>query len=73
MKEVLQKRWLLWVAGIVLGAIAGYLYYDQIGCTSGSCRITSDPMNSTLYGALVGVLLFDSFYRRKTMDDAKPE
>ncbi len=44
--------------GVVLGAIAGYAYYYFIGCSSGSCGITSDPLNSTLYGTMVGVLLF---------------
>jgi hypothetical protein len=34
--------------GIVVGAIAGYLYYFYVGCASGTCAITSKPLNSTL-------------------------
>ncbi|TNE27520.1 MAG: hypothetical protein EP346_12195 [Bacteroidetes bacterium] len=64
MNALFQRRWLLWVVGIGVGAIGGYLYYSQIGCESGSCAITSDPTNSTLYGSLMGVFLFDSFYRK---------
>jgi hypothetical protein len=37
-------------AGILVGAVAGYLYYRYIGYNSGTCVITSKPLNSTLYG-----------------------
>lgn len=51
----------LTIIGIVFGAIGGFAYYYFVGCTSGTCAITSKPMNSTLYGALMGGLLFSSF------------
>ena len=47
--------------GVVVGAIAGYVYYFYIGCASGTCAITSKPLNSTLYGGLMGGLLFNMF------------
>ena len=47
--------------GIIIGLIAGYLYYAEIGCISGTCAITSKPINSTLYGGLMGGLLFNLF------------
>jgi hypothetical protein len=47
--------------GVVVGAIAGYAYYHFIGCASGTCAITSKPLNSTLYGSLMGGLLFNMF------------
>ncbi|HWS59880.1 MAG TPA: DUF6132 family protein [Flavobacterium sp.] len=49
--------------GIVVGAIAGYLYYYYVGCASGSCAITSKPLNSTLYGAAMGGLVFNMFIK----------
>ena len=49
--------------GIVVGAIAGYLYYYYIGCASGTCSITSKPLNSSLYGAVIGGLLFNMFVK----------
>lgn len=49
--------------GIVIGAIAGYLYYYYVGCASGTCAITSKPLNSTLYGAAMGGLLFNMFIK----------
>ena len=39
--------------GTAIGLLAGYLYYQQIGCVDG-CTITGDPLNSSLYGALMG-------------------
>lgn len=35
----------------------GYAYYALIGCNSGSCAISSHPLNSALYGALYGALM----------------
>lgn len=49
------------IIGIVVGAIAGYLYYHFVGCAGGTCPITSKPLNSTLYGALMGGLLLTPF------------
>jgi hypothetical protein len=51
--------------GIVVGAIAGYLYYYYIGCRSGSCPINSNPWVSTLWGALIGYLGGDMFRQKK--------
>jgi len=49
--------------GAIVGAITGYLYYKYVGCSSGNCRITSKPLNSTLYFALIGGLLFNMFVK----------
>ncbi|MFM2258149.1 MAG: hypothetical protein RLZZ424_82 [Bacteroidota bacterium] len=49
--------------GIIIGAIAGWLYWNFIGCSSGTCAITSKPLNSTLYGALMGYLVAGIFQK----------
>jgi hypothetical protein len=54
------------IIGIVAGAIAGYLYYYFVGCASGTCAITSNPINSSAYGALMGGLLLSMFTKEKT-------
>jgi hypothetical protein len=51
--------------GLAVGALGGYLYYHFIGCTSGSCPITSQPLNSTLYGAMMGGLAFSGWQKEK--------
>ncbi|MBK6984462.1 MAG: hypothetical protein IPH32_06780 [Bacteroidetes bacterium] len=56
-----MKKWLLnnklTVIGAIVGAIGGYLYYYFVGCASGTCGITSSPINSTLYFAILGGLI----------------
>lgn len=59
--KMTKKGYIITGIGIVIGLIAGYLYYDQIGCLTGTCAITSKPLNSTLYGGLMGGLLFNLF------------
>jgi hypothetical protein len=45
------------VIGAAIGGLLGFLYYKFIGCASGTCPITSKPLNSVLYGAVMGLLL----------------
>jgi hypothetical protein len=42
----------------LIGAIIGYSYYYFIGCNSGSCAITSRPLNSIVYGAFMGFVWY---------------
>lgn len=51
----------LGLIGLMVGAIAGFAYWKFIGCASGTCMITSKPLNSSLYGAIMGYLLFSMF------------
>ena len=60
MRKILSKHWLK-IAGVLVGALGGCIYYIKVGCLSGTCPITSDPTNSVLYGALMGFLLFNLF------------
>lgn len=54
----LRKHFLIFI-GIVIGGLGGFLYYYFIGCSSGTCAITSKPVNSTIYGMVLGGLLSD--------------
>jgi hypothetical protein len=60
-----MKTWMIWGLGLVVGATGGYLYWYYVGCTSGSCAITSSPVNSTIYGSVMGVVLANSFRANK--------
>ena len=60
------SRHKLAIIGVVIGAVGGYLYYHFVGCAGGTCPITSKPVNSTLYGAVMGGLLLSSFKKEKT-------
>jgi hypothetical protein len=60
MKTWYQKNYLL-IIGIFVGAITGYFYWKEVGCASGTCMISSKPLNSTLYFAVLGFLVFSMF------------
>lgn len=59
--KIFLKKYRLELIGAIVGGIGGYAYYHFVGCSSGSCAITSKPINSTLYGVFMGALLFSSF------------
>lgn len=59
-KTFIRKYWPT-IIGIIIGAIAGYLYWRYVGCSTGTCPITSSPWNSTLWGAVMGGLLGNIF------------
>lgn len=44
------------IAGILLGAAAGYAYWYFYGCVNG-CTITGSALNSSLYFGFMGYLL----------------
>jgi hypothetical protein len=68
MKNFILKH-ILKIAGIITGAVGGYLYYYFVGCNSGACPITSNPYISIAYGALMGYLLFDLFKKKESKTD----
>ena len=60
------KKYGLILLGSFVGAIVGYLYYHFIGCANGSCLITSNPVNSIIYGLIMGGLLVNMFQPSQT-------
>ena len=61
-----KKQYVITGVGVLVGFVLGYAYYHFIGCATGSCAITSKPLNSTLYGGMMGGLLFNMFVSSKT-------
>ncbi|WP_297985327.1 hypothetical protein [uncultured Chryseobacterium sp.] len=58
-------KYKLGIAGIIVGGILGFAYYSFIGCNTGSCAITSKPINSSVYGMVMGYLMFSVFEKPK--------
>ncbi len=71
MRQFFLKHWLK-IAGFIVGAIGGYLYYYYVGCLSGTCPITSNPWRMTIYGSILGLLLFDLFKKEPKKITDKP-
>jgi hypothetical protein len=53
------KSWYFWkpFLGVIIGGIAGFLYYHFVGCSSGSCPITSHSCTSIIFGGFAGYLI----------------
>ena len=60
MKERM-KKWLRPALFILGGGLVGLGYYYLVGCSTGTCVITSSPLTSMAYMALVGWLLSGVF------------
>jgi len=52
---------LKFILGIVIGGVLGFTYYKFVGCSTGTCPLTSHPVITTLYGAALGALIAGSF------------
>ena len=71
-----MKNWIIknriYFIGTPLGGIAGFLYWKYVRCLTGTCAITSNPVNSTIYFALFGAVLFGLFTKKsKTTETDK--
>ena len=65
----LFKKYLIQIIVTSVGAVGGFLYYYFIGCSSGSCPITSNPYISIVWGGVMGYLLSDIFKKKETKAD----
>lgn len=63
--KILSHKLILPAIGAIVGAIGGYLYWKWVGCSSGTCAITSKPLNSSIYFAIIGALLFSLFQKKR--------
>ena len=57
-REFLKSRkFLKPFLGIVLGGFVGFLYFQFVGCNTGSCPITSHSYNTIILGGLLGYII----------------
>jgi len=52
-----MKKWIRPALFTIVGACAGLGYYYLVGCSTGSCPITSHPVRAMMYMGLIGWLL----------------
>ena len=45
------------IGGVAVGAVAGALYSHYVGCLTGSCPLTSNPLMTAVLGAILGASL----------------
>ena len=58
------KKWLCPFLFTIGGALTGLGYYYAVGCSTGSCPITSNPIITMIYMGVVGLLLSGLFGKR---------
>ena len=46
------------IARPLVGSAGGWLYYRYVGCTTGTCAVTSSLWLSTGFGYILGSLLY---------------
>ncbi|MDD4115913.1 MAG: DUF6132 family protein [Massilibacteroides sp.] len=61
---MVRKHW-AYLAGALMGGVGGYFYWFYIGCSSGTCPITSSPSMSVLWGAILGSLILSTIFETK--------
>ena len=72
MKNI-AKKYKLEIIGVLIGSVGGWLYWYFVGCASGTCAITSNPLNSTLYGAMMGGIFLSMFKKEKKQEQEKQQ
>jgi hypothetical protein len=70
MKRLLIANQLI-IIGAIAGALGGFLYWKFIGCNSGTCIISSKPLNSTIYFSVVGAVMFSAFKKNNKTTGSK--
>lgn len=72
----MSKKYIKSLSGIGVGALLGFAYYYYIGCASGTCAITSNPVISTAYGAMMGLVFMwpekEKKQEQSTQDETTP-
>jgi hypothetical protein len=60
--QPLLKSWSFWrpFLGIVIGGAAGVLYYFLVGCSSGTCPLTSNIYSTAITGGVFGLIITSS-------------
>jgi hypothetical protein len=48
------RKWLKVLLGVVIGGAGGFAYYAFVGCSTGSCPLTSNPIVASALGATIG-------------------
>lgn len=65
----LIKKYRIMILGVIIGILSGFLYWYFIGCSTGTCPLTSSPIKSTFFGAVIGGLMFSPNKNKKEIED----
>ena len=52
-----RSKLMRYIIGALIGGIVGFGYYKLVGCSTGTCPLTSNPWSSTIYGMVMGTMI----------------
>ena len=55
-QKLAENKYYRALFGAIIGTVAGLLYWNFIGCTGGTCPLTSNPYKTVILFAFLGVL-----------------
>ena len=70
-KRIIKNK--LYFIGASTGVLAGFFYWKYVGCSTGTCSITSSPVNSSIYFAVFGAVLFGIFKKNTKETKSKTQ
>ncbi|MBI9067785.1 MAG: hypothetical protein JEZ09_10875 [Salinivirgaceae bacterium] len=68
-KKIIDNKVYRMILGTLGGGILGFSYWYFIGCTGGSCPLTSDPYKTTGMFALLGLLFAKDKKEKKNTEE----
>jgi len=72
-KIIMNNKLYRILLGVFIGAGIGLLYWKFIGCTSGTCPLTSNPFSTTFIFGLMGGLFASDKKSKPELADNKNE
>jgi hypothetical protein len=70
-KFMLNNLWS--IVGGFFGGLFGYFYWRDIGCATGTCPITSKPLNSIVYFAVLGYFMIGTISQWRTFKEVQKD
>jgi hypothetical protein len=68
--KIINNKLYRTLLGAFAGAVIGFLYWKFIGCTSGTCPLTSNPFSTTiLFGVMGGLFASDKKSKPELADN----
>jgi hypothetical protein len=72
MKKFIQNNgWQ--ILGGIFGGIGGHFYWRDIGCATGTCPITSKPLNSIVYFAVLSYFMIGTISQWRTLKEEQKD
>ena len=73
LSKVLDNKIYRTSIGAIVGGILGFFYWKYIGCTAGSCPLTSNPYQSIILFGVLGAFLVKDKNEKRPKKEAEEQ